>query len=331
MEKESDPAQIYRSFVKNQLSVEKATRLLLSLIEQSENYITRKKCVEFIGKVNYFSELIFNSLENIAVSDESAHVRRIALREIISKYYRHGYDVIKWSISNDDAPQVLNSIYFSLKGRAEISSRILLNLLESRLKQIGRTIGVNREEAVFFLELESILASNYKNYLLNDNFVKFYKLIQQPQGRYPWLMIRNGKVDTLKLNFFNWLYIRHSLEHQFSIARISYPKMFFQTIRNFGYLNLRKSRIPYSIVLLRSLKHLDLGYNDLRRIPFSICRLISLEKLILKQNKIKSLPRYLKNLVNLKELDLTYNQINNIPPDIRDLPLVEITSSENQS
>ena len=60
---------------------------------------------------------------------------------------------------------------------------------------------------------------------------------------------------------------------------------------------------------VKTLKKLDLRYNELKELPESIGELVNLQKLDLGYNKLKKLPESIKNLKKLKLLKLERNKL----------------------
>ncbi|KAG5050761.1 hypothetical protein JHK87_002959 [Glycine soja] len=66
---------------------------------------------------------------------------------------------------------------------------------------------------------------------------------------------------------------------------------------------------------MKSLRHLDVHFNELHGLPQSIGKLTNLEYLNVSSNfsDMTELPETLGDLVNLRELDLSNNQIRALP------------------
>lgn len=81
-------------------------------------------------------------------------------------------------------------------------------------------------------------------------------------------------------------------------------------------VGLNKIRsLPSSVCEMRSLRHLDARFNELRGLPHAIGSLTNLETLDLSNNfsDLTALPETIGDLVGLRELDLSNNQIHALP------------------
>lgn len=94
----------------------------------------------------------------------------------------------------------------------------------------------------------------------------------------------------------------------------------YNEIRNFGFLSN-----------LKSLRQLDLSFNQLDALPRSLGELKSLEVLILEGNQFKTFPLVLLELKSLQTLNFDRNQLKELPPSLRELEsLTTLDLSENQ-
>lgn len=87
-------------------------------------------------------------------------------------------------------------------------------------------------------------------------------------------------------------------------------------------IQLNKIRfLPASICEMRSLRYLDVHFNELRGLPHAIGRLTNLEVLNLSSNfsDLTELPETISDLMNLRELDLSNNQIRVLPDSFGEL------------
>lgn len=81
-------------------------------------------------------------------------------------------------------------------------------------------------------------------------------------------------------------------------------------------IQLNKIRaLPPSICEMRSLKYLDVHFNELHGLPYAIGRLTNLEVVNLSSNfsDLAELPETLGDLIKLRELDISNNQIRALP------------------
>lgn len=98
-------------------------------------------------------------------------------------------------------------------------------------------------------------------------------------------------------------------------------------------IQLNKIRLlPPSICEMKSLRFLDVHFNELRGLPQAIGRLTNIEVLNLSSNfsDLEELPEEIGDLMNLKELDLSNNQIRTLPDSFARLEnLTKLDLNEN--
>lgn len=109
--------------------------------------------------------------------------------------------------------------------------------------------------------------------------------------------------------------------------KLSHYTGFCTENREITYLSLLSytvDRFPERITELRSLKELNLAYNEYSSISESIGNLFNLERLSLNDNKLKNLPFSIQNLKNLKYFNLSDNFFEEISEVICSLDKLEI-------
>lgn len=95
---------------------------------------------------------------------------------------------------------------------------------------------------------------------------------------------------------------------------------------NLEELNLALNQIdslPADIYKLKSLKHLDLGGNNLKELPETIVAMQQLEDLRIWRNDFNRFPVEVFELKNLKRFDYSDNKLNEIPVGLTELTKLE--------
>jgi len=94
----------------------------------------------------------------------------------------------------------------------------------------------------------------------------------------------------------------------------------FGSLRSLKILDLHGNKFNSILINLnKSIKELELGWNNFTRVPDGIKPLISLEKLGMGGNKLNLIPDWFGSYQNLKELDLYDNKIMELPDSIGSL------------
>ena len=110
----------------------------------------------------------------------------------------------------------------------------------------------------------------------------------------------------------------------------AFTEKFFGALPLLQIIDLQENYLrdlPEGLTLLRNVKNLYLGSNQLSNLPAEIANFHALEVLSLHHNRLKSLPDTLYTLSNLKELDLSYNPtlpINQFLPMFSILPNFQV-------
>jgi hypothetical protein len=91
------------------------------------------------------------------------------------------------------------------------------------------------------------------------------------------------------------------------------------------------SQLPGELVLLRSLRVLDISYNSIAQLPDDIGSLTNLQTFYASGNKLTSVPSTLFNMRRLQRLDLSDNSLTEFsPPSCHFVGLQELNLSRNQ-
>ncbi len=97
-------------------------------------------------------------------------------------------------------------------------------------------------------------------------------------------------------------------------------------------LNLHGNKIDsIEFKLPKSIKELELGWNNFLEVPTAIKSLKSLESLGMSGNKLKKLPKWISSFPSLKILDLYDNDLLNLPDSIGNLKSLEVLILRNNN
>lgn len=255
------------------ISKSTALELLVSLIDNSDNYKTRFESLEIIDRIAYKKKGIFKYLENCLLSDENPKVRASAAKLIFKNFLEEGFSSLKWTISYDNSALVLKTLHDLFKGGNEHSINKLKRVLNQRLSLI---YGVVSEEALFLLDLE--LSVNF----FNTNYFKIYSsntVNGVIDGNYMMCAIKNKHIVALNLSNWGLNIIPESIS---SLSKLK-------------HLILKNNNIetlPQSIGLLHGLRTLDLSKCKITTLPDSLINLHMLKKLSLNRNhKLEVIPQ----------------------------------------
>lgn len=307
MTKPLSPDIIYDGFLKGDLNKEKATELLISLIEMSEIAQIRIKSFMILKKVRSKNPKIYKLLEDYLVSDENALVRSKAVEVLLNNYTDEFISPIIWTLEHDKSPLVIKAIFDHFESITSSRYKLIKKSLVDWLEQFSSLMGINPLESIFFLDLEALFAKNKENYEIDPQGYLKFKVLSDFKGGEPWLRIKNKHVEILNFNFFNWKFIKNN-----------------------SYLIKSLLKLNDLEIYLKSINKYNSPMNDIE-LPTSIGKLTYLKKLTLRRNNIQSIPPSIKNFTYLKELDLSYNKFNSIPPILETLRALEILNIKHNS
>ena len=269
--------------VKN-LTKTDATKLLISLIEKSENAKDRAACIDSLAKLNVKTERIYKILEYSLISDDSPEVKEAAIKGIVNNFNEDSTkNLFEWVLQNDNSIRVLKSVIKSLDSVNKSLSKILEKKILLRYSKIFNVIP---EEAKFFWDLDLIMCKKRENDIIGRSLKDLFNASKLFPG-----IPKNFPLNTYKPYFMT------------NKGRIY--------LLNLGGCGLEK--IPDSIKLLSNLIYLNLSYNKLGSIPKSIGSLSKLRSLNLAHNRIISVPNLINSLSRLKYINLSFNFIKPVP------------------
>jgi hypothetical protein len=334
------PEKICEDLENNLLSKAFAIELLFSLIESSEDPDIRKSSIDAFKRIERKDDKIFEFIENFLLSDENPRVRSAAAKLIEHSFLAEGVESLKWTIQHDKSPIVLKTIKAIVENGKE-ETKILKEDLVKILEFIAKQMGIVREEASFFLDLEALFAQEIGDYTLDLSTYLLFQKIKDFEISDYWLKIEDNHVISFCFNYFNWIYFKQRPQIYSSLSKLQDPFIYLNTLKRLEETNQKSLNLPKSIGSLKELKYctlidngirnlppeirslekleyLDLSWNQLTNIPDGIFNLEKLEYLNLSHNHLDKIPLKLENLKNLKELKLNGNNMKEIPPSLED-------------
>ena len=111
---ELTPDKIYKDYLKNKIDKSAATKLLFSLIENSEKEKVRVDCIKELGRIEAKDSQTFKFLENLLISDSSEIIRNSAAVALRNNFFDKLLEPMKWALIHEESPSCLNTIYLTL-------------------------------------------------------------------------------------------------------------------------------------------------------------------------------------------------------------------------
>lgn len=331
---ELSPKKIFKEFSRNNLDKLAATKLLLSLIETTDNNKTRIECIKELDNIGVRDDKSFEILENLLISDSSALIRRYAATALRNNYLDRAFEPMKWALVHEESPSCLSIIYLTL-------IQILQNLVEdpdpltksTLLTEIGRIS--NKEFIIGFETMrETKSIEDFSKAELADVLTNYFSIVYLERSF--WRLkykIKGTKVVELDFIFKGLTrlpdaikYLTHLKTLILRYNQLTHLPDWLWALNSLEVLNINVNnlnKLPDSIGELKSLKDLLLWKNEITFLPSSIGNLSNLETLNLRLNQLKELPETIENLTSLKELNLHDNHLAYLPDSLKFLNKLE--------
>ena len=331
---ELTPDRIYKDFLKNNLDKHSAAKLLLSLIENSDNDKIRVECIKEIGRIGIKDNHTFKILENLLISDSNEVIRNTAALTLGKNYLEKILEPMKWALIHEDSPLCLNTIYLTLirvlHNLVENSSPLTKSTLLSEVKKIRR----KEFRLGFEIMCEAKPINSFSKIDLSDILINYFSIILLEKSF--WRLkfkIEECKIVELDFIFKGITSLPGVIEYlsQLKILILRYNQLvhlpdWLGVLKSLEELNINVNnlnKLPESIGKLSSLRELHLWKNELTHLPATVGQLKSLETLNLRLNQLQILPDSFDNLSSLRELDLHDNQLKSIPESLKKLSSLE--------
>ncbi|MFW9878635.1 MAG: leucine-rich repeat domain-containing protein [Candidatus Thorarchaeota archaeon] len=330
------PKEIYKDFITKKLDKNKASELLISIIENPLELDNRNRIssVKFLGLIGSKEDNVYFFLENLLISDLNELVRGHAARIIIRNFSHQAIEPIKWALKHEKSESCIILIIKELEKTNNLKLKLLLKSIDyvdfegniifpfgaypiinlsnnnidkiSKVKGLGNLINLNKLNLNFnrITEIDCLdNLINLRHLHLQWNKIKEIKGLDHLK-KLEYLYLNNNEI--LKIQGIRNLYNLKSLMiYDNEITEIQN----LEHLSNLEILNLRNNRIHEikGLNYLNNLKRLDLSNNSIAEIK-DLDNLTSLEFLDLSYNQISEI-KGLDNLKNLKFLDLRNNKI----------------------
>ena len=150
------PEKIKNDFITGDLNKDKATELLITILENSDDTKIRVNSIKVLESLGIQNEKLFEILENHIISDEDANLRASAAEYIIINYLEEGIIPLGWIIQRDKSPLVLKVFFKHAKKFDDEKFELISRELDLWNKKFSSVLDIVPEEARFFLDIEAI-------------------------------------------------------------------------------------------------------------------------------------------------------------------------------
>ncbi|MFW9877723.1 MAG: leucine-rich repeat domain-containing protein [Candidatus Thorarchaeota archaeon] len=331
---ELTPDKIYKDFLKNNLDKPSATKLLLSLIENSENDKFRADCIKELDHIGVRDRLTFKFLENLLISDSNEIIRNCAAVALRNNFFDRILEPMKWALIHEESPSCLNTIYSTL---IKIIHDLAFNPNPlAKLTLLTEIKKIRRKEFKLGFEIfcETKEINDFTKNDLCEILVNYFTIIFLEKSF--WRLkfrIENCKIVELDFIFKGLTSLPIAIKNLTHLKKLilRYNQLtklpdWLGSLLSLEELNINVNNlneITSSIGMLSSLRELLLWKNELTYLPHTIGKLSSLELLNVRLNQLKVLPDSIANLSLLKELNLHDNQLIYLPESLQGLISLE--------
>lgn len=331
---EFSPEKIHRQYQQNKLDKHSASKLLFSLIENSESDKVRVDCITKLGDLGIEGNKFFKFLEDLLISDSNEKVRNSAAIILRNQYNDKILDLMKWALIHEESSLCLTTIHSALiniiKSLIKNNDSNSKSIILSEVKKIQR----NEFKLGFEILCETTLLEEFPEKELADILINFFtlELLEKSYWRLKY-EIRDCKIIELDFIFKGLTNLPEAIRYLTSLESlilrynqlITLPN-WIGKLKSLKFLNLNVNNLnslPKSLESLSFLKGLFLWKNELRSLPSEIGNLSNLELLNLRLNCLEKLPDTIGNLRSLKELNLHDNQLTHLPNSVTQLKKLE--------
>ncbi|MFX1426653.1 MAG: hypothetical protein ACFFBE_09385, partial [Promethearchaeota archaeon] len=101
------PKAIYNDFINGDLDKRFATELLITLIDNAENYETRIESINVLDNIQVNDEKTFGFLEHLLISDLNEEVRKLTISVLRNHYLERALDPMIWALEHEKSLKCL--------------------------------------------------------------------------------------------------------------------------------------------------------------------------------------------------------------------------------
>ncbi|MFW9818014.1 MAG: leucine-rich repeat domain-containing protein [Candidatus Thorarchaeota archaeon] len=305
------PKSIYQDLKKKKLDYNSALDLIITLIENTDDFATRLESIDILRNIQAKDDKIFNLLENLLISDSNEIIRNKAASLIQYQFLEKALPPMKWALQHEKSIICLVTIILTL---SKINNKKSKSLIIEKLEYFYRQENKYNLEIIFRnKEIESLDIQVLADLLINYYFIKSlkskYGFVKYEFNKLGYIIkLDLTNVDPQGISVSNFLDLVHSLKYLEEL--------------DMRFNNL--SELTEILVESDSLASLDLSYNKIQKLPDSIYKLKSLKNLNLKSNRLRSLPDSLNKLKSLQNLNMRNNMLTYIPKAVKSFKNLKI-------
>jgi len=278
MSKLSTIEELYNNVKEKKISKIEASKILESLINDSDNEYVRTRAIDIIRDLSIRNEKVFKLLEKSIISDESPLVRYAAASTLILNFNETAKEPLIWAIQNE------KSIYFFKK---------ILDLLESEV-----SLQMEKIYLMVIEKLKRLYKLNYKDlkFILDIDFQEYLRFKKEFNDFLEKFNIAEKHKNNL---------LRENTEIGYKgLGRVKASKEGFITELSLADLDV----IPESIHLLPKLTRLEITRCKLKEIPNKPPDLSNLKYFKFNNNELEKIPEWVNEIAHKERFNQRYKE-----------------------
>ena len=256
-----NPNTIYQKILQDKINRIEGIELLISIVEKSDTTSVRLESLKILYKLKTQDRIIFKTLENCIISDESEEIRIISAKNILENYLHIGEKCLEWALLNDKSSRLLKVLGEMLNDQKIDRYKNLYAIYFHRLDKIGEKLDIVSEEVPFILDIEFSI-ENYNSFNWSSNS----KLIYDDDVMFK---IQDQHISELSIS------LRDQIPSSIELLK---------NLKNLDLSCNNLTDLPDTLRYLTNLESVDLSWNNFKIIPDILKGLKSNVKINIRHN-----------------------------------------------
>jgi len=168
-----NPNTIYQKILQDKINRIEGIEFLISIVEKSDTTSVRLESLKILYSLQTYDQIVFKTLENCIISDESEEIRIISAKIVLENYLHIGEKCLEWALLNDKSSRLIKVLGKMLNDQKIDRYKNLYGIYLHRLEKIGENLDVISEEVPFLLDIEFSI-ENYNSFNWSSNSKLIY-------------------------------------------------------------------------------------------------------------------------------------------------------------
>lgn len=278
MSKLSTIEELYNNVKDNKISKIEASKILESLINDSDNEYVRTKAIDIIRDLSLRNERVFKLLEKSIISDESPLVRYAAASTLILNFHETAKEPLIWAIQNEKSIYFFKKILDLLESEASSQMEKIKLMVIEKLKKLYK---LNYEDLKFILDIDFQEYLRFKKEF--NDFLEKFNIAEKHKNN---LLRENTEIGYKGL------------------GHVKASKAGYITELSLADLDV----IPESIHLLPKLTRLEITRCKLKEVPNKPPDLSNLKYFKFNDNELEKIPDWVNEIAHKERFNQRYKE-----------------------